>query len=198
MKTLKDAWNWYESARENLGRMQRLGKRYWSVESLPNSRIWQDDKFKEVQAEDIERETKRAMEPLGDLGVLVLFSVFEARVRDYLAAVIKPLTGNLGHPILEHAADDVLEGIKQGSFANQVLTPLQKQGQITPELSDKVKQVRDYRNWVAHGKQLPRDSDIVNMTAAEAFNRLQEFLDTLGVAAEAELEAPQEEIGERE
>ena len=86
-----------------------------------------------------------------DLGVLVLFSVFESAVRDHLEGIIRPLTEGLGHPILQHAAIDVLDGIKQGSFANNVLTPLQNQNRITAELSDKVKQVRDYRNWVAHG-----------------------------------------------
>lgn len=67
-----------------------------------------------------------------------------------------------------------------------MLTPLQDQGRITSELSDKVKQVRDYRNWIAHGKREPRSANIINLTAREAFDRLKEFLDTLGIAVEAE------------
>ncbi len=121
----------------------------------------------------------------------MLFSVFEAAVRDHLEGIIKPMTGNLGHPILEHAAEKVLEGIKQGSFANQVLTPLQDQGRITPQLSDKVKQVRDYRNWIAHGKREPRDLSIINLDPKEAFERLKEFLETLSIAVEAEREEPE-------
>lgn len=193
MKTLMDAWQWYESARANLIRMRRLGTNHWDHESLRNASIWLDDRFKEVEAVDIKRETDIAIKPLEDLGVLVLFSVFEAAVRDYLEGIIRPMTGNLGHPILEHAAENVLEGIKQGSFANRVLTPLQDQGRITPQLSDKVKQVRDYRNWVAHGKREPRDSRIVNLDAKEAFARLKEFLETLGIAVEAEREGPNTE-----
>src|SRR5262245_12754661 len=110
MKTLIEAWEWYESARTNLVRMRRLGTRHWNDDSLKNASIWLDDRFKEVVASDIERETAIAIKPLEDLGVLVLFSVFEAAVRDHLEEIIKPLTSHLGHPILEHAAEKVLEG----------------------------------------------------------------------------------------
>jgi hypothetical protein len=188
MKTLMDAWEWYESAKTNLVRMRRLGTHHWGDESLQNASIWSDERFKEVEARDIERETDLALAPLEDLGVLVLFSVFEAAVRDHLEGIIRPMTGSLGHPILEHAAEKVLEGIKQGSFANQVLTPLQEQGRITPQLSDKVKQVRDYRNWIAHGKRDPREPSVINLDAKEAFERLKEFLETLSIAVEAERE----------
>jgi hypothetical protein len=191
MKTLRDAREWYESARTNLARMRRLGGRHWDDESLKNASIWSDDRFKEVEASDIVRETNLAIQPLEDLGVLVLFSVFEAAVRDHLEGVIKPLTGSLGHPILEHASEKVLEGIKQGSFANQVLTPLQEQGRITSQLSDKVKQVRDYRNWIAHGKREPREPHIINLDVKEAFERLKEFLEALGIAVEPEQDEPE-------
>ena len=79
---------------------------------------------------------------------------------------------------------------------DQVLSPLQQQSRITPQLSDKVKQVRDYRNWIAHGKREPRDSTIVNLDAKEAFERLEEFLETLSIAVENERE--ESELDERE
>ena len=186
MKTLEDAWNWYVSASRNLLRMQRLGTHHWDDVSLQSASIWMDEKFKRVEATEIEQETKVAIQPLNDLGVLVLFSVFEAAVRDHFEGEIKPLTAKLDHPILKDAAELVLEGIRQGSFANKVLSPLQAQGRITPELSDKVKQVRDCRNWIAHGKREPRSANTVNLTAREVFERLKEFLDTLGIAVEAE------------
>src|SRR5665213_4044388 len=153
MKTLQDAWDWYEAAHENLVRMKRLGQRHWNDDSLQNSSICKDDKFKELEAGDIVDETMKAIEPLNDLGILVLFSVFEAAVRDHLEVEIKPLTDAISHPILQHAAELVLDGIRQGSFAKNVLEPLQGKGHITPELSNKVKQVRNYRNWIAHGKR---------------------------------------------
>lgn len=188
MKTLQDAWDWYKSAKTNLRRMQRLGSRHWNDDSLQGTSIRKDETFKQVEADDIERESLRALAPIDDLGVLVLFSVFESAVRDHLEGVIQPLTMALGHPILEHAAEDVLDGIRQGSFANKVLTPLKDQQRITAELSEKVRQVRDYRNWVAHGRRDPRPQHIGNLPALEAFKRLKEFLDALGIAAEPELD----------
>ena len=107
--------------------MQRLGTHHWDDVSLQSASIWTDEKFKQVEATEIEQETKVAIQPLNDLGVLVLFSVFEAVVRDHFEGEIKPLTAKLDHPILKDAAENVLEGIRQGSFANKVLTPLQDQ-----------------------------------------------------------------------
>lgn len=188
MKTLQDALGWYESAKLNLGRMQRIGTHHWNDDSLQGTSIRKDERFKQVEASEIELETITALRPIEDLGVLVLFSVFESAVREHLKGIIEPLTiRGLGHPILQDAAEDVLEDISQGSFANYVLTPLQNQGRITAELSHKVKQVRDYRNWVAHGKREPRPAHVVNLTAEKAFSRLKEFLDTLGIAVESEL-----------
>jgi len=189
MKTLQDAWDWYQSTRVNLIRMRRLGVRHWNT-SLEGSALWRDDQFKEVEANAIEIETNRAIDPLEDLAVLVLFSVFEAAVPDHLERVIQPLLANLGHPILEHAAKEVLDGIRQGSFANMVLTPLQSQGRITPQLCDKVKQVRDFRNWVAHGKREPRPVGIVNLSAEAAFERLKDFLEALEIAVTGEMAEP--------
>jgi hypothetical protein len=40
MKTLKDAWDWYESAKKNLQRMHRLGIRHWNDDSLAGASIW--------------------------------------------------------------------------------------------------------------------------------------------------------------
>ncbi len=60
----------------------------------------------------------------------------------------------------------------------------------------KAKQVRDYRNGIAHGKHEPRDPSIVNLDAKAAFVRLKEFLEALGIAVSAEREEP--ETDERE
>jgi hypothetical protein len=189
MKTLHDAWRWYESARVNLTRIRRLGARYWNEEALA-APVWQDDWFRQLEAADLVRETTQALRPLEDLGILVLFSVFESAVRDHLAKAIRPESDELVHPILKQAALNVLEGIQQGSLANNVLTPLKAQATVTADLSEKVNQVRHYRNWVAHGKRAPRPPNIVAITALEAFNRLMEFLDAVGIASKPELEEP--------
>ncbi len=78
-----------------------------------------------------------ALKPMDDLGIVVLFSVFESAVRDHLEGIIKPLAAELGHPLL---------------------------------------------------RREPRPTNIANLTASEAFARLKELLDTLGIAAEPELD----------
>lgn len=191
MKTLQDAWDWYKSAKTNLERMRRLGSHHWNDDSLLGTSIRRDDRFKQLEADDIERQASLALDPIDDLGILVMFAVFESAVRDHFQEIIKPLTAASGHPILHYAAERVLEGIEQGSFANNVLTPLQKRHCVTAELTDKVNQVRNYRNWVAHGKRGSRQN-VVNLTALDAYERLKEFLNTLGIAVEAELKGSPE------
>lgn len=186
MKTLGDAWAWFRNARNNLERMQRIGSRYWDAETIIDTTIWQDERFKRLESEDIIAETTIALEPLNDLGILVLFSVFESAVRSHLESTLTPIISTLENSLLQQAGEDLLEGIRQGSFTNNVLTPLKVQRHLSPELCDKVKQVRDYRNWVAHGKRMPKPESVINLTVSESYLRLKEFLDLLGVAVQSE------------
>jgi len=50
MKTIADAWNWYQATKRNLARMQRLGEKHWNDPSLADASIWHDDDFKMVEA----------------------------------------------------------------------------------------------------------------------------------------------------
>jgi hypothetical protein len=143
--------------------------------------------MKRLDAIDLVTQASMALEPLEDLGILVLFSVFESAVRNHLEGTIRPIVQDIDHPLLLQAGEDLLDGIRQGSFANNVLTPLKEQRNISTELSDKVKQVRDYRNWVAHGKREPKPQSIINLSVRESYQRLKEFMDVLGIAVQAEL-----------
>jgi hypothetical protein len=110
MKTLKDAWDWYEHARTNLYRMQRLGTHHWDERSAGTSRIrdatdlWKDENFKQLSSGTIQKETTKALQPLDDLGILVLFSVFESAVRVFLETRVSEQANHLTDPILIHAA----------------------------------------------------------------------------------------------
>jgi hypothetical protein len=198
MKTRSEAWAWYEATRNNLRRMKRLGEKHWNDKSLENASIWLDEQFKAIEADDVTQETTDALKPLEDLAILVLFSVFEAAVRDYIEAIVQPEANKLNDPILQDAAADAIEGVREGSFSRRILKPLQDQSRITPELSDKVNQVRDYRNWIAHGKRTTSRKRKVNaLSPLETFKRLKEFLDQLGITVEPELTSEEgEEEGE--
>lgn len=185
MKTLADAWNWYEATKRNLARMRRLARRHWNDASLKDASIWQDDQFRMLDPTVIATETAASLKPLDDLAIVVLFSVFESQVRDYLVARIKPEAAGLTDPILKAAADDAIQGVEEGSFYRRVLFPLKEQGRVAADLITQVDQIRDYRNWVAHGRR-KRVFDISNVTPRMAYERLTEFLAVLGIAAEAE------------
>jgi hypothetical protein len=165
--------------------MRRLGEKHWDHPSLENASIWQDDRFKMLEATEIVAETTDSLKPIADLAVVVLFSVFESRVRDYLIEQIEPQAGRITDPILQEAAEDAIQGVKEGSFYRRVLEPLKNQHRVSANLITQVDQVRDYRNWVAHGR---RQAPTNNVTPEVAYDRLSEFLAALGIAAESEEE----------
>lgn len=183
MNTLADAWAWYDSTRRSLEQLQRIGRRYWDEIPWERSAIGRDDDFRMLEAPDIEAATRQSLAPIDGLAVVVLFSVFESLVRRYLAEQITPEANKISDPILKQAADDALRGVQEGSFHNNVLGPLKDQGRISTDLVTQINQVRDYRNWVAHGRREEPDN---NVTPRIAFARLKEFLETLGIAVESE------------
>jgi hypothetical protein len=185
MRTLADALNWYRATKQNLERMKRFGEKHWSDPSLENASMWKDDEFKMLEALNIVAETTVSLKPIDDLAVVVLFSVFESRVRDYLIELIEPQAQAITDPILKEAADDAMQGVKEGSFYRRVLEPLKSQGRIPADLVTQIDQIRDYRNWVAHGR---RAAPTNNITPEMAYVRLNEFLAALGIAAEREEE----------
>ncbi len=190
MKTLADAWGWYRATKRNLTRMRRLGSKHWNDASLEHASIWQDDEFRMVEATEIVAEATTSLRPIDDLAVVVLFSVFESQVRDYLAARMRPQVGALTDPILKEAAEEAVQGVKEGSFARRVLDPLKEQGLVAPDLVEKVNQVRKYRNWVAHGRR-EGDAETNNVTPRMAYDRLREFLAEIRVAIEPEQIEPE-------
>ena len=185
MKTLADARNWYEATKRSLARLRRLGDKHWADASLSDASIWQDDYFRMLEAADIVAETTVSLKPIEDLAVVVLFSVFESHVRDYLLELIGPEAKAIANPILKKAADDAIQGVQERSFYLRVLEPLKKQGRVSADLVTQVDQVRDYRNWVAHGR---RDAPTNNVTPELAYERLAEFLAALGISTESEFE----------
>jgi hypothetical protein len=187
MKTLAEAWDWYVATRSSLMQMRRLGEGHWSSPSLADASIWQDDHFKMLEAGDIVAQTTVGLKPVDDLAIVVLFSVFESLVRDYLIELIKPQAERITDPILKAAAEDAMLGVAEGSFYRRVLEPLKNQDRVSAVLVTEVDQVRDYRNWVAHGR---RAEPTNNVTPDIAFQRLSNFLNAIGISVESERKAP--------
>lgn len=171
MTTLDDAWNWYESVKSLTQTMDRLGKKFW--ETLPwDDDLGRDERLKELEASDIVDMSATVLRDLDDLCVLLLFSVFEAIVRDLVIRDVDAELPAFKHVALKRAIVEMKEDIEQGSFF-KVLDPYKE---VDANLVEEVNQVRRYRNWVAHGR---RSAQPPVVDPRSAYDRLQRFLDNL-------------------
>jgi hypothetical protein len=171
MKSLDDAWQWYLDAKQALHLMHRLGAKHWL--EFPwmddNFSLVKDDEFRMLESTHITQPSKNALEPLADLAIVVMFSVFEAVVRESIVQQIGPESAQLRHQSLRDAAEEVTQKISVGSFFH-VLSPFRT---LDPDLTEEIDQVREYRNWVAHGHRTKLKNAV---TPEVAHDRLARFL----------------------
>ena len=170
--TLEDAWQWYKSARRLARTMERMGERHW--DNLPWDReLGHDNHLRELTASEVLNGSQTVLDDLDDLCVLLLFSVFEAAIRERILAEVEAELPPLRHVAIKRALDDMKEGIEHGSFF-RVLDPYKD---FDANLVEQVNQVRRYRNWVAHGRRTEQPA-VVNPTTA--YDRLKRFLEHFG------------------
>jgi hypothetical protein len=171
ISSLDDAWKWYKCARTLAQDMDRLGRRFWNRDEWAGA-LGLDDRFRSVEATDLRENAKTILDDLDDLGVLLMFSVFEAIVRDRAWTEVAESLPNQLHPAVDHAMKELRKDIESGSFGR--VTELYKA--VDYDLVEKVNQVRRYRNWVAHGR---RDEQPDSVTPEVAYDRLAEFLERM-------------------
>jgi hypothetical protein len=174
ISSLDDAWHWYESTRKLAETMGRVGRKHWN--DLPwsiDNPLGRDEKLRHLDAGDLVGYSHAVLDDLDDLCVLLLFSVFEAIVRDRVLADVEAELPTIRHQALASAVDQMKEGIRNNSFYNNVLRHCKGVG---AGLVEEVNQVRRYRNWVAHGR---RDVPPGAVDPVTARDRLQRFLDSL-------------------
>ena len=169
MTTLDEAWAWYQAVRRLAKLTRRLAENHWDSLGWEGS-PGKDEFLRNLNPENLAEEAASITDALADLAVLVLFSVFEATVREAVLAEVLPEVERLSHPALRHAAGEACERIENGSFFG-VLKPFKTLQ--TNDLIEEVNQVRQYRNWVAHGR---RGHSPVRVTPEMAFDRLTRFL----------------------
>lgn len=169
--SLEDAWRWYESARRLARTMGRLGERHWN--NLPwEGDLGRDNHLQDLTSAEILDCSQTVLDDLDDLCVLLLFSVFEAAIRERILAEVEAELPPLRHVAIKRALDEMKEGIEQGSFF-KVLEPYKD---LDADLIEQINQVRRYRNWVAHGRRTEQPA-VVNPTTA--YDRLKRFLEHL-------------------
>ena len=109
------------------------------------------------------------LEDLNDLVVLLIFSVFEATVRDHAKADVDRETASIQHPAVLRAVKDLKDTIENGSFGR--VTESYKTMDVN--LTEQVNQVRKSRKWVAHGRRGEPENSVV---ADIAIERLRHYL----------------------
>ncbi len=186
IRALEDAWRWYEAVQKLVGWMDRMGRRYWAEEvgeKTLRETLHMDNVFRDVESATIQDLAKQVSEDLDYLAVLLLFSVFEAAVRERtIEEVDRELETLPRHLVLKKAVEDAKDTINNGSFGR--LTESFKD--LDPDTRTLVDQVRHYRNWVAHGL---RGMVKNNVDPDSAIKRLKKFLDLLDTESAAQAAA---------
>jgi hypothetical protein len=172
MNTIEDAWRWYQGVRDSLTRLRRLGAKHW--ETLPREGAFgRDSTIRQLEGDRVAGDAETGLQGLDDFAVFVLFSVFEAQVRDRVLADTLDERRAVSHPSLGYWMRQAEQSLSEGSFFRVL------EGFKSAELNDlieQVNQVRRYRNWVAHGR---RDDPQAEVSPEVAYQRLQAFLDAL-------------------
>src|SRR5262249_31301335 len=153
--------------------MARMGRKYWEHPDLAPL-LERDNEFRNVEKEDIDVEAERVVADLDDLGVFLLFSVFEAIVRERALMEVGTELPAARHPALKHALKGLREALEHGSFAKV----LEAYKELDADLVEQVSQVRRYRNWVAHGRRGDQPDAVDPVTVYEHLQRFLTLMST--------------------
>ncbi len=172
MTTLDDAWKWYQGVRASLRRLDRLAGKYW--DDLPkDGPLGQDNTLRDLDGKTASKDARTGLNELNDVAVFVLFSVFEAVVRDRVLSDTKPAREAVTHPALKYWMRQAKESIEERSFFALLE---QFKGSDRNDLIESVNQVRKYRNWVAHGRRKEKPESV---SPQVAYDRLRAFLEAV-------------------
>ncbi len=182
IRSLDEAWNWYEAVRTLALDMKRIAAK-WDEPALAEV-LGRENRFRERSAADLRVHAETILEDLGDLAILVLFSVFEANVRDRAKAEVERETSQITHIAVQKAIKDLKDSIETGSFGK--VTEAYKQMDVN--LTEEVNQVRRYRNWVAHGRR--EALRVANVDPETAEERLRLYLEKLAEVETSRANSP--------
>jgi hypothetical protein len=172
MKTLDEAWQWYNDVKASLRRMHRLSDKYWDAIPWTQPPFLGDERFVDLQKDAAAGPALNGINHLDDLAVVVLFSVFEGNVRQTIIDQVDEESDKELHRVVLDAIQKAKERIEVGSFF-AILEPFKG---TDDNLIEQVSQVRRYRNWVAHGKRKQQPAVV---RPDVAYQRLKKCLELL-------------------
>jgi hypothetical protein len=117
-----------------------------------------------------------AKKELERLVILALTAIFERTLRDYLVQM--PLTAlPPGDPLGDAVREEIIKDIEFWNISTRVTEVFPG---VDPAVRGQVKQIVDYRNWVAHGHALAKPAP-TNVVPVKAHQQLTAFLLQAGV-----------------
>jgi len=163
-----EVWTWYQVTREALSLARRR------VHEAPETVAFGPGRLRSfASADDARSIVEGAVRELEDLAVLALFASFEAALLEHseqtVTAMVRKPKGPLQERLLAHWLREH-ERIPLSSVLDLYKAVLES------DAVGLVKQVQQYRNWVAHGKRKPPPPRI---TPIEARERLADLLRAL-------------------
>ncbi|MCD4656974.1 MAG: hypothetical protein K8S87_05460 [Planctomycetes bacterium] len=140
------------------------------VKDVPN--LHQRTEFEGKKADAANELATEAHSALDDLIVLSLFATYERELRAEIKAIVNHINDyphkKLGKKILAHT----MKEIEYWSFAD-ILDMFKFS--VDKETRGKLKQIADYRNWVAHGKS-PKKLPAAKTEPKTTFEAIMEFI----------------------
>ncbi len=174
IEELDARFEWYEATRNSLRRIARIGGKFWA--DLPwggSVAMERDNLLGKLEQTEVLQDATLAISRLDDLAIIELFSIFEGVVRGIVAEQVRNHAISITHPVLVAAAKNAIEATERRSFA-EILNSYSEGGYA--DLAEQVRQIRRYRNWLAHGQRgtIPR-----KIEPKTAYQRLRQFLELL-------------------
>ena len=171
MSRLDEVWEWYEAARDSLRIVRSLLET--QPDAIPPS-LAAGTVFETQPRSEVLQRLRQAEQELDDLTIVALWASFEQQVLDHLEQAVQ-------RTLKQKRRDRLQQRILQERLAKprywrfEEVLDLYKEI-IDPQLVGDVKQVLQYRNWVAHGRTSRMPPNIIPRIAYE---RLKDFLGQL-------------------
>lgn len=163
---LDRVWSWYESVCDSISAAAYL------VENAPG-RIPPSLKFADLAPEAALDTLGQTQKEIEDHAVLALFAVFERSILDHLVSTARNVEGRLASALERRMVSEGLKDLDRWRLGD-VLDVYKVR--IDSRLVGDVKQVKRYRDWVAHGRRSPVPTQ---MNPKTAYDRLSEFVRAL-------------------
>ena len=161
---------WYTTAKDGMRVTRRIIEK-----SIPKVITNKHAYHGKLQSENLTA-LDQALEELNRLTVLAFAATFERALRDCLAA-LPTLPPTTGIPLQDRVRSEILKDMEFWNISSRVIELFVT---VDQALQGQVKQIINYRNWVAHGQTQSQPPPIVILPSV-VHQRLTEFLTQAGI-----------------